>query len=247
MRKHGRSLYRVIVMALTLVAVTRAQEPQKTGPKQELSPARSEKWPDRDKVWPKHWYKDWEWWVGETILLSEQFGDSYTTANRCNGCQETNFLLGKNPSDSRMIAFSIVSAGFFTTLHVVSWKFCPDPNRRSRGWRLACNATQPAISSALRIHTILHNNNLNNMTTSPTSSALMRTQMIGRGPSEGMGQPDLPQENQGVPVPRAFGGCAFALPLCAPSGFAEAPKVDLSKVQLIINSRTVRDATSENQ
>lgn len=246
MRKHWRFLCRVIVMTLTLAVTTGAQEPPKTEPQEELSPARSKKWPDRDNVWPKHWYTDWEWWAGETILLSEQFGDSYTTANRCNRCQETNFLLGNNPSDSKIVAFSMVAAGLFTTLHIVSWKFCPDPNRRSRGWRFACNATQPAISSAFRIHTILHNNNLNNMTASPASSALLRTQMTGGAPSGGVVQRGFPQEIPGVPVLRAFGGCASALRLCAPSGLAEAPKVDLSKVQLVMKSANLHDAPSGN-
>jgi hypothetical protein len=229
----GRCMSRVIVLALCTVSVSHAQESQKAAEKQEFTPARTENWPERSNVWPTHWYEDWEWWAGEAVLAGEEFGDSYTTANRCKGCQETNPLLGHNPSNSQIIALSLVSMGISTTLHIVSWKVCPDVNRRARSWRFACNAFIPGISSAIKIPVILHNSHLDNSAARPssTSSTVMPNRVSGGALSGGYIPETLRRANRTPFPPRSFGECR--LPFCTSSRFAGDPKVDLSKVELV--------------
>ena len=233
MNRPSRYMFRAIMLALFAATVSHAQEPQKAHETHELTQERSETWPNRDKVWPKHWYKDWEWWAGEAVLAGERLGDTYTTVNRCKGCLESNPVVGKNPTNARVITLSMVGVGVLTSLHALSWKACPDVNRRSRVWRFACNAWVPGISSGLSIPTILHNNHLNNSaaTRSSTSPTVMSNQVSGGALSVGFIPGDPRRTNQAFLPPRSFGECR--LPLCTSLRFAGDSKVDLSRVELV--------------
>ena len=237
MNRPGRDMFRAIMLALFAATVSHAQEPQKSDETHELTQARSETWPNRDKVWPEHWYKDWEWWAGEAVLVGERFGDTYTTVNRCKGCLETNPLLGKNPTSARVITLSMVGAGVLTTMHIVSWKACPDVNRRSRVWRFACNAWVPGISSALSIPTILHNNHLNNRATQSSISPASVGGRQSAAPQQGsLIRTNVPRTNQVLISPKAYEGCLSRLTSCYSPTVGDSPKVDLSNVQLVRNN-----------
>src|SRR5215467_3764246 len=146
---------------------TTAQEETAT---QSLRP-RQKPWPDRTKVWPRHWYKDWVWWVGEGVIAGLQAADAHSTIaarSSCPTCSESNLFLGKHPSNGAIIGVSGLGFGVATGLHVLGWKACPDLNRRSHAWRIACNATVPAIGAGIKIPGIIHNYNLASPST-PTS------------------------------------------------------------------------------
>src|SRR5260370_9502409 len=101
------------------------------GYRDNVAPVRTRNWPDRSKIWPKHWYKDWMWWVGETALASLQAADAYSTAvglSRCSGCVERSFLLGPHPSNGRIVGGSILFFVLYLGLSRLSGKCRAHPN-----------------------------------------------------------------------------------------------------------------------
>ena len=120
---------------------------------------------------PKHWYKDWKWWVGEAFIAGIRAADihsSLTARSRCPVCNETNFFLGNHPSDAALVGVGSAGFGIQTTLHILSWKYCPDEN--SRWWRAASYALVPGADAA-SIPGIVHNYNLTSQTKPATKPA----------------------------------------------------------------------------
>jgi hypothetical protein len=116
----------------------------------------------------KHWYTDWRWWTGEGIMIGAIVADSYTTANRCKGCRETNGLLGYQPSNAEIIGYSSLDAGIQTGLHVYSWYLGKaDP---SSFWRAMAYWSQPVAVGALIGYNAAQNAELNAQFSSSTRS-----------------------------------------------------------------------------
>src|SRR4051812_34705236 len=226
----------VIAIALLLMAahVTHGQETEQSRntdfgrqklEAQKISAFRSKNWTDRTKVWPKHWYKDWQWWVGIAVIGGLEVADSYSTIaglERCPQCQETNPLIGPHPTKGKIIAYTSVGFGVKSVLHVLSWKACPDVNRRSQAWHISCNALVPGIGAGLVIPHVLHNFSLIPRTTATSLSAsISQKTELSRIPG-----------NELV-LPKRFSGCGQSLTLCIPSpGLDASAKIDLRGVRL---------------
>lgn len=204
----------------TLEAVYNANRP---------APVRTEKWPGRTKIWPAHWYTDKAWWLGEGVIASIEAGDGYSTAvglERCPTCRESNFLLGPHPSRSEIIGGSILGFGLRSALHVASWKFCPDPNHRSRVWRMSCDSLIPAITTALTVPAIIGNLGLRSSGSTLTTAAVKRSQAAGV-----MSNAVAPSTN-GEIVPPFLRNCSDAFGTCGSFPPVTSPKVDLHDVHL---------------
>jgi len=109
---------------------------------------------------PKHWFKDWKWWVGEAFIAGIQAADAHSSVAvqaNCPACNETNFFLGKHPSTGALAGMAGAGFGIETTFHILSWKYCPD--ERSRWWRAASYWLVPG-ASATSIPGIVHNYSL---------------------------------------------------------------------------------------
>ena len=204
------------------------------GYRDNVAPVRTRNWPDRSKIWPKHWYKDWMWWVGETALASLQAADAYSTAvglSRCSGCVERSFLLGPHPSNGRIVGGSILIFGFRSALHVASWKFCDDPNRRSRSWRFTCDSAIPAIYAPFAAHAVVHNFGLKSPATSAsTTASTKKAQFVGSGPSESISPVVSTGTARTLLLPKPFPGCGHSLALCTSFQPTAAPNIDLRSV-----------------
>lgn len=193
------------VLLIVLGAEVRAQDPRAISepntPIQGLR-VRSKSWSDRTTAWPRHFYKDVAWWIGEFAIAGIQASDSYSTAYasaRCPGCNERNPFLGPHPTTGRIIGVTIGSFALGTTLHALSWKACPDPNRRSHAWRGACNALVPTMDAAITIPAVLHNFSLVSRSPSTASSTgtmpLHNVGMVATG------------DKQTLTLPNQFVGC----------------------------------------
>ena len=125
---------------------------------------------------PKHWFKDWKWWVGEALIAGIRAADAHSSVTaqaNCPACNETNFFLGKHPSTGALAGFAAAGLGIETTFHILSWKNCPDEN--SRWWRVASYALIPSVDAAVSIPGIVHNYGLS----SPQKSSSPPSMVLG--------------------------------------------------------------------
>ncbi len=234
MRNTTRSRYAATAILLLMASsMARAQEPEA-----ELTsaPARTKVWPDRTKIWPKHWYKDRFWWIGEAVIAGILATDAYSTAvgrSRCPTCDESNIFLGKHPTNGQITRASIAFLGIGSTLHAFAWKACPDVNRRSRAWRVVCNAAVPSIGAAVVPPRIIRNFGLKSpaASVSASSSLMMRPEIVDTMPFQSL-KPVISQENgRTLLMPKQFAGCSHSLTLCTSFQPTAASKVDLRSVQ----------------
>ena len=187
---------------------------------------------------PKHWFKDWKWWVGEAFIAGIRAADAHSSVTaqaNCPACYETNFFLGKHPSTGALAGMAGAGFGILTTLHILSWKYCPD--ERSRWWRAASYSLVPGVS-ATAIPGIVHNYSLASQSrpvslTSPSSATFGRAQRPWAGQAGAEAWVAVPRAEKPAPVPKPLPGCGHTLTLClAPSlPLAPTPRVDLGMVQ----------------
>ncbi len=186
---------------------------------------RSKPWPDRTKVWPRHWYKDWAWWVGEFAIAGIQAIDADSTSvarSQCPACTERNLLLGKHPSDTRIIVVSNLNFALISTFHVLSWKACPDPNRRSRAWRIGCNALVPSIDAGIVIPGAIHNYGLHSAPISMPRSQSFAVPMPGQSFKTVVSK----TTGQELLLPKWYGGCGHSLTLCTSPFTTDEQKIE---------------------
>lgn len=122
---------------------------------------------------PKHWFKDWKWWVGEAFIAGIRAADAHSSVTvraNCPACNETNFFLGKHPSTGALAGMAGAGFGIQTTLHILSWKYCPSEN--SRWWRAATYSLVPGVSAA-SIPGIVHNYGLSSPPKSSSPSSMI--------------------------------------------------------------------------
>ena len=126
----------------------------------------------------KHWYKDWLWWVGEATIGAILAADAHSTTHArsaCPGCIESNPFIGQKPDKGETIGLAAVGFGILTALQIGSWEECPDPDRASRAWHVACDLTIPSIGAFITGPKIVHNYGL--------SSGLNSAQPSASGPT----------------------------------------------------------------
>jgi hypothetical protein len=121
---------------------------------------------------PKRWFKDWKWWVGEAFIAGIMAADAHSSVTaraNCPACNETNFFLGKHPSTGALAGMAGAGFGIQTTLHILSWKYCPDEH--SRWWRAASYSLVPGVAAA-SIPGIVHNYGLSSQTKTASPSSM---------------------------------------------------------------------------
>jgi len=69
----------------------------------------------------KHWFTDPKWWAGEAAIAAAIVADSHSTASRPPGAVESNWLLGRNPSNRKVALVSLGYFGIQTSLHAAAW------------------------------------------------------------------------------------------------------------------------------
>lgn len=69
----------------------------------------------------KHWYKDPKWWAGEAIVAAAIAADAHSTATRPPGVTESNWILGRNPSNGKVVGISLLNFSIQSTLHAAAW------------------------------------------------------------------------------------------------------------------------------
>jgi hypothetical protein len=89
----------------------------------------------------KRWYQSKQWWIGEAMMTGGIMADAWTTAHRCPGCIEKNFILGKNPSGPALWGLATVNFAAQTGLHW--WSYNLGKNDPSKEWRFASLWAQP--------------------------------------------------------------------------------------------------------
>lgn len=122
---------------------------------------------------PKRWFKDWKWWLGEAFIAGIQAADAHSSVTaqaNCPACNETNFFLGKHPSTGALAGMASAGLGIQTTLHILSWKYCPDEH--SRWWRAASYSLVPGLA-ATSIPGIVHNYGLSSPPKSSSPSSMI--------------------------------------------------------------------------
>jgi hypothetical protein len=123
---------------------------------------------------PRRWFKDWKWWAGEAFIAGIRAADAHssvTARSRCPTCNETNIILGNHPSTGALAGMASVGFGVETTLHILSWKYCPNEN--SRWWRTASYTLVPGIDAAGSIRGIVHNYGLTSYPKTASSSMIL--------------------------------------------------------------------------
>jgi hypothetical protein len=185
---------------------------------------------------PQDWYKDWLWWVGEATIAAIEATDAHSTIlvrERCPGCVETNKFIGPHPRNRDVIILASVGFGIESLLHWGSWETCPDPNRKSRSWRIACDMLVPGIGAAVVGHGIVHNYHLASQSQSASpSTAIRRFQLDGMSSTRTELPNPILSRNELPPfVQKQFSGCGHSLTLCTPIPTATESKVDLRSVQ----------------
>jgi hypothetical protein len=230
MRKPTR---RCAAAAILLLVASNRTQAQKTEVDPSATPVRSQVWPDRTKIWPKHFYKDRLWWIGEAVIAGLLAADAYSTSvgrSRCPTCVESNILLGPHPTNGQITGATIAFLGVQSGLHAFSWIACPDVNRRSRGWRVACNALVPGIGLAILPRHIIKNFELRSPAGPvPASSSLMiRPEFMSTMPSHSLWRVIPPGSDRILLLPKQFGRCGSSLTLC--TSFQTESKVDLRSV-----------------
>jgi hypothetical protein len=121
-------------------------------------------------VWPRHWFTGWEWWIGEVVIAGAEAADSYTAIvgqSQCPTCREQNPFLGAHASRGRLAAWSGTIFGFGGTLHVLTWRGCPDVDRRFRAWRISI----PGLAARLVMPAVRRYLSLTSQTATPASSS----------------------------------------------------------------------------
>ncbi len=183
---------------------------------------------------PKHWYKDWKWWVGEAFIAGIRAADvhsSLTARSRCPVCNETNFFLGNHPSDAALVGVGSAGFGIQTTLHILSWKYCPDEN--SRWWRTASYSLMPGAAAA-SIPGIVHNYGLTSQPkpASPTAMILGRDQSSISRTAHLINMPSLIERGDRhlfIP-PEQFSECGHGLRFCLAEGSSAFLKTTTQRI-----------------
>jgi hypothetical protein len=84
---------------------------------------------------PKHWYKDWKWWVGEAVIAGAFVADAHSTSlaqSRHVGI-EGNPFLGPHPDNKAIVGLSLTGFAIETGLYAGCWHFSHDD---TKPWRI---------------------------------------------------------------------------------------------------------------
>jgi hypothetical protein len=105
---------------------------------------------------PRHWYKDWKWWMGEAVIAGAFVADGYSTslAQSRHAGVETNPFLGPHPSNRGIVGLSLAGFSVETAMHAACWHYSHDENK---GWRIFGYTTTPTAAAAVIGRSAAHN------------------------------------------------------------------------------------------
>lgn len=109
---------------------------------------------------PKHFYEDWKWWAGESVIIAAVALDGHSTCQGFNrGLVENNFLARGSTSCGRTAGSLVAGAGFYTALHLLDRKYVADG--QSRVWDFLGYTEVPIVACAIHCTAAAHNYSLN--------------------------------------------------------------------------------------
>jgi hypothetical protein len=84
---------------------------------------------------PKHWYKDWKWWIGEAVIAGAFVADAHSTSmaqSRHIGIESSPFL-GPHPDNKSIVRLSLTGFAIETGIHAGCWHFSHED---TKPWRV---------------------------------------------------------------------------------------------------------------
>jgi hypothetical protein len=84
---------------------------------------------------PKHWYKDWKWWIGEAVIAGAFVADAHSTAlaqSHHIGIESSPFL-GPHPDNKSIVGLSLTGFAIETGIHAGCWHFSHED---TKPWRV---------------------------------------------------------------------------------------------------------------
>jgi hypothetical protein len=84
---------------------------------------------------PRHWYKDWKWWVGEAVIAGAFVADAHSTSlaqSQHIGIESSPFL-GSHPDNKSIVGLSLTGFAIETGIHAGCWHFSHED---TKPWRV---------------------------------------------------------------------------------------------------------------
>lgn len=112
---------------------------------------------------PRHWYTDWKWWVGESVIVTAVVLDGKSTCDGFKrGLVEGNFVLRGSTSCGKNLGLLVVEGAVQTGLHAESYRLLRDDP--SPTWRAVSLVTVPVIACSFHCTAAARNFSLNSHT-----------------------------------------------------------------------------------